>query len=130
MTVAGKEADAGGVAPGHDAEAVVLDLMNPVRPGRRSLGRGRQARFDKDHQTAATHTQHDWALDCVDLEPGEIWPSSVYQIAADKLGEEMTLEELQKFKDETFEERVECSRRRIAEIEAEILEHKKAIDSF
>ncbi len=79
---------------------------------------------------AATHTQHDWALDCVDLEPGEIWPSSVYQIAADKLGEEMTLEELQKFKDETFEERVECSRRRIAEIEAEILEHKKAIDSF
>jgi hypothetical protein len=32
--------------------------MNPVRPGRRSLGRGRQARFDKDRQTAATHTQH------------------------------------------------------------------------
>ncbi len=75
-------------------------------------------------------TQHDWAFDCVDLEPGEVCASGVYQIVADKLGEEMTLDELQKFKDETFEERVECLRRQITEIEEKILEHKKRVDSF
>lgn len=75
-------------------------------------------------------TQHDWAFDCVDLELGEAGASGVYQIVVDKLGEEMTREELQKHKDETFEERVERSRRRITEMEKEILECKQRIDLF
>jgi hypothetical protein len=32
VTVAGDQAYAAIVAPGHDPEAVVLDLVNPVRP--------------------------------------------------------------------------------------------------
>jgi hypothetical protein len=32
---------AGTIAAGHDAEAVVLNLVNPVRPSRWALGRGR-----------------------------------------------------------------------------------------
>ena len=35
------------VTPGHDAEAVVFDLMQPTVPGGRLLGRRRQARFDE-----------------------------------------------------------------------------------
>jgi cytosine/adenosine deaminase-related metal-dependent hydrolase len=58
MTIAGEKVHAGRVAPGHDAKAVVFDFVNPVRPGRRSLSRGGQARFNKGRQTAATHTQH------------------------------------------------------------------------
>ena len=38
VAVAADKPDTACVAPGHDAEAVVLDLVNPVRPGRRSLG--------------------------------------------------------------------------------------------
>jgi hypothetical protein len=33
------------VAPGHEPEAVVLDLVNPVGPGRGLVGWGRQARL-------------------------------------------------------------------------------------
>jgi len=46
------------VASRHDAETVVLDFVQPIRPGRRSFGRGRQARFDKADQITSTHTQH------------------------------------------------------------------------
>jgi hypothetical protein len=31
---------------GHDAEAVMLNFVQPARPGWRALGRGRQTRFD------------------------------------------------------------------------------------
>jgi DNA-binding response OmpR family regulator len=46
VAVAGDEAHAGGVASRYDAEAVVLDLMNPIRPGRRLFGRTRQTRLE------------------------------------------------------------------------------------
>jgi hypothetical protein len=36
-TVAGDEPDTATIAPRHDAEAVMLDLVQPVRPGRWSL---------------------------------------------------------------------------------------------
>jgi hypothetical protein len=32
------EPDAAAIAPRHDAEAIVLDFVNPIRPGRWSLG--------------------------------------------------------------------------------------------
>ena len=38
VAVASEEPDAGSVTPSHNAEAVVLDLVNPVSPGRRPLG--------------------------------------------------------------------------------------------
>src|SRR6516165_10180032 len=46
--VAGGEPDAILVAPGEDAEAVMLDLVNPAGTGRRLLGRARQAWFEGD----------------------------------------------------------------------------------
>jgi hypothetical protein len=45
---AGGEPDAILVAPGEDAEAVVLDFVNPIRARRRLLGRARQAWFEGD----------------------------------------------------------------------------------
>ena len=39
----GDEPDAHGIAAGHQPEAVVLDLVNPVRPRRRLWGGGKQA---------------------------------------------------------------------------------------
>ena len=47
VAIASDETNTGGVAPGHDAEAVVLNLVNLVRAARRHFGRGRQARFGK-----------------------------------------------------------------------------------
>ena len=47
VTVAGEQPHAGTIAPGHDTKAIVLDFVQPIRPGRWSFGRGRQARFDK-----------------------------------------------------------------------------------
>jgi hypothetical protein len=41
--VPGDQANAGRVLAGEDAEAVMLDLMNPFSPGRRLFGRSRQA---------------------------------------------------------------------------------------
>jgi hypothetical protein len=43
VTLAGEEADPIPLAPRYDAEAVMLDLMNPVRPCRRLIGRARKA---------------------------------------------------------------------------------------
>jgi hypothetical protein len=37
--------NAGGLPLGENAEAVVLDLVNPTRPGRRLLGRAVQTQF-------------------------------------------------------------------------------------
>ena len=51
---------AGSIAPGHDAEAVVFDLVNPAGAGRRSLGGRRQARFD-NAQPRAAHAKT-WVL--------------------------------------------------------------------
>jgi hypothetical protein len=53
VAVAGDQSHARGVAPCQDAEAVVLDLVEPVRAGRRRLGRGRQARLDQADRSAA-----------------------------------------------------------------------------
>jgi len=43
VTLAGEEADPIPLAPRYDAEAVMLDLMNPVRPYWRLIGRARKA---------------------------------------------------------------------------------------
>jgi hypothetical protein len=52
MAVAGQQLDANrqGIAPGHQPIAVVLDLMHPVRPGRRLLARRWQAGLDNGRQ--------------------------------------------------------------------------------
>jgi len=39
--------EAGRVSARHEAVAVVLDLVDPVRAGRRSVGAGREAGFDE-----------------------------------------------------------------------------------
>jgi hypothetical protein len=47
MTVAGEHADALVIAPAHEAEAVVLDLIDPLRAGRHHPADGREAWFDE-----------------------------------------------------------------------------------
>jgi hypothetical protein len=47
IAVARYEPDDGSIAASHDAESVMLDFVNPIRPCRRFLGRGRQAGFDE-----------------------------------------------------------------------------------
>ena len=42
VAVAGDKPDTGSVAPCHEPEAIVLDLVNPVGPARRHFGRGRR----------------------------------------------------------------------------------------
>ena len=44
---AGDQPDAHGVTSGHQPEAVVLDLVNPVRAGRGLVGGRWEARFDE-----------------------------------------------------------------------------------
>ena len=44
---AGDQPDAHGIAPCHEPEAVVLDLVNPVRAGRGLVGGRWEARFDE-----------------------------------------------------------------------------------
>ena len=56
IAVTGDEPDADRVAPRHEAEAVVLYLVNPVRSARWRFGRGRQTRFDEADQAALTLT--------------------------------------------------------------------------
>jgi hypothetical protein len=51
------EPDASTIAPRHDAEAIVLDFVNPIRPGRWSLGGSRQARFDIAESGAGMQTR-------------------------------------------------------------------------
>jgi hypothetical protein len=53
VAIAGVEPHARGVPPCQDAEAVVLDLVQPVRAARRGLGRRREAGFDKADCSAA-----------------------------------------------------------------------------
>ena len=56
----GDEPDAHGIASGHQPEAVVLDLVNPVGAGRRLVGWGREAGFNEARPVggrAPTHTQ-------------------------------------------------------------------------
>jgi hypothetical protein len=53
VPVAGVEPHALGVAPRQDAEAVVLDLVQPICAGRRLLGWGWQARLDEADCSAA-----------------------------------------------------------------------------
>jgi hypothetical protein len=38
--ISGQQLDASGIPAGHQSIAVVLDLVNPVGPGRRLIGRG------------------------------------------------------------------------------------------
>ena len=47
VAAAGDKPDADGIAARHEAVAVVLDLINPVRAGRGLVGRGREAGFDE-----------------------------------------------------------------------------------
>jgi len=44
-------------APRHDAEAVMLDLVNPIPAGRRLIGRAVQAWLDEVGQGAGTRTR-------------------------------------------------------------------------
>jgi hypothetical protein len=53
VAVAGVEPHAAGVAPRQDAEAVMLDFVEPVGTGRRGFGRRRQAGFDKAGRAVA-----------------------------------------------------------------------------
>ena len=46
VAVAGKQADADGIAPGHQPIAVVLDLVDPIGAGRGLVGGRRQARLN------------------------------------------------------------------------------------
>jgi hypothetical protein len=52
--VAGYEPDTGGIAASHDTEAVVLDLVNPIRSCWRLLGRRRQTRFNETGSAPTT----------------------------------------------------------------------------
>jgi hypothetical protein len=59
IAVLGDEPDAHGIAAGHQPEAVVLDLVNPIGAGRRLVGGGREAGFDEARPVggqALTHT--------------------------------------------------------------------------
>jgi hypothetical protein len=47
VAITGNQPDADRVPPGHEAEAVVLYLVNPVGPGRRAIGGGWEAGLDK-----------------------------------------------------------------------------------
>jgi hypothetical protein len=47
VPVPGQQADADRVSARHQAIAVMLDLVNPVRAGRRSVGWGWEAGFDE-----------------------------------------------------------------------------------
>jgi hypothetical protein len=47
VPVAGEQPDAHGIPACHQPIAVVLDLVDPVRPGRRALGSRGQARLDE-----------------------------------------------------------------------------------
>ena len=47
VTPTGDQPDAHGVATGHEPEAVVLDLVNPVGAGRKLLGWGGKAGLDE-----------------------------------------------------------------------------------
>jgi hypothetical protein len=55
-SVAGDQPDTGTVTAGHDAEAIVLDFVNPAVPGRWPFGWGRQARIDVAGSAAGTKT--------------------------------------------------------------------------
>jgi hypothetical protein len=52
VAIAGDEPDTAGISPRDDAEAVVLDLMNPARSGWRRFGWRWQARLDETGATA------------------------------------------------------------------------------
>ena len=58
LPVAGKKADAGGVASHHHAKAVVLDFMNPPGAGRRSLGGGWETGANEAGRRPAATKQH------------------------------------------------------------------------
>ena len=45
------------VAPRHDAEAIILDLANPIPPGRRFIGRAGQAWLDEVGKRTGTRTR-------------------------------------------------------------------------
>ena len=55
--MAGDQPDTGLIAPGHDAEAVMLNFMQPTGAGRRALGGGRQTRLNDAQPWAGTLTQ-------------------------------------------------------------------------
>ena len=58
--IAAQRQHAVGVPQRHDAEAVVLDLVEPVRAGGRRLGRRWQARFNEaSDRPASTRARHD-----------------------------------------------------------------------
>ena len=55
--MAGEQPDAFPIAPGEDAKAVVLDLVNPAGTSRRLLGRAREARGEGGVETRHTTGQ-------------------------------------------------------------------------
>jgi hypothetical protein len=59
MAVASEQPNADRVPARHQAITVVLDLVNPVRPGRRVLGGGGQARLDETSgRRTLQHSNH------------------------------------------------------------------------
>jgi hypothetical protein len=59
MPVAGEQPDAGRIAADHEAEAVVLDLMNPPGALWRTLGGGRQAGLDEAGRRPVDTQKHE-----------------------------------------------------------------------
>jgi len=57
VAVSSEEPHTGSVAPRHDAEAVMLDLVNPIPPGRRFIGMPGQTGLDEVGQGAGTRTR-------------------------------------------------------------------------
>ena len=57
VAIAGEKSDAGAVSARHDAEAVMLDFVNPVWPSRRLIDTTGQARLDEVGSRARTQTQ-------------------------------------------------------------------------
>ena len=56
----GDEPDAHGIAAGHQPEAVVLDLVNPIRAGRGLVGWGWEAGLDEARPFGAWRKRTNW----------------------------------------------------------------------
>ena len=57
----GQQPDAHGVPTSHQAIAIVLDLVNPVRTRRRLVSGRRQARFDEACRVSTRTRQQTWS---------------------------------------------------------------------
>ena len=78
----GNQPDADGIAPRHQAIAVVLDFVNPVGAGRRAVGRGRQARLDETQNGRHSGGYIAPALPGIELGRMHPWPITPTRLTA------------------------------------------------